>query len=408
MSGHHHIERQQLILEAPGLLPAQAGGWYGRLRDLQESVILPVIERQMDLAAADGEDIVIPRLEVTIEVSDLEKLTEGFGHRLETFFANAIRTAVTSSEQKTKNGGLFLLALRYYLRNGNLRGRYADPVLFREALSEWLATASVAELRSLLPRRRVDLSVFLGRGARVPRAFLEQCWSALLTLVSDVGGVVRTTVEPVTTDPVVWSEYLQVAGYLPAKPTAFGSLAEQSQGLVMAEPAALSLEEEASFYPPNAGIVLLHPYLGHLLETVACSVRKNDANSLGRAATLLHYTVFGDTEVEEWDVALTKLLLGLEPEELLLPAHQLSEEDREAADELLVGIIGHWTALKGTSIAGLREGFLQRPSKLSRTGESWRLTVEQRPHDLLLDRLPWNLSLVKTPWMNHLLKVDWV
>ncbi|MEM9259807.1 MAG: contractile injection system tape measure protein, partial [Bacteroidota bacterium] len=205
MSGHHHIERQQLILEAPGLLPAQAGGWYDRLRDLQQSVILPVIERQMDLAEVDGRDIVIPRLEVTIEVSDLEKITDGFGDRLETFFANAIRTAVASSSHKVEDGGLLLATFRHYLRSGNLQGRYADSGLFQEALREWLVTASASDLQDFLPRSHVALSAFLGRGAQVPRAFLEQCWSALLALVSDAEEVVPTTVEPVSTNPTVWS-----------------------------------------------------------------------------------------------------------------------------------------------------------------------------------------------------------
>ena len=85
----------------------------------------------------------------------------------------------------------------------------------------------------------------------------------------------------------------------------------------------------------------------------------------------------------------------------------LSEADAAEAESLLRAAIGHWTALGQASPAALRETFLQRPGRLGRVAEGWRLEVERRGTDVLLDRLPWGLGAVRLPWMPHPLFVDW-
>ena len=44
---------------------------------------------------------------------------------------------------------------------------------------------------------------------------------------------------------------------------------------------------------------------------------------------------------------------------------------------------------------------------LVREDEGWRLDVERRGVDVLLDRLPWALSRAQTPFMAAPLTVDW-
>ena len=85
----------------------------------------------------------------------------------------------------------------------------------------------------------------------------------------------------------------------------------------------------------------------------------------------------------------------------------ITKEEKKEANNLLQAVIEHWGALGGTSPDGLREGFLTRQGKLEKEQTGWRLYVEQKTLDILLDRLPWNLSLIKLPWMKELLKVEW-
>jgi hypothetical protein len=70
-------------------------------------------------------------------------------------------------------------------------------------------------------------------------------------------------------------------------------------------------------------------------------------------------------------------------------------------------MIQHWKILGSTSVAGLRETFLQREGQLTRRDDHWQLLVEPRPFDMLLDQLPWGYSTVKFPWMQQVMHVDW-
>jgi len=70
-------------------------------------------------------------------------------------------------------------------------------------------------------------------------------------------------------------------------------------------------------------------------------------------------------------------------------------------------VISHWSALKATSVPGLRTSFIERPGLLRQIDGGWRLHVERRPYDLLLERIPWSFSLVRLPWMDRPLFVEW-
>ena len=70
-------------------------------------------------------------------------------------------------------------------------------------------------------------------------------------------------------------------------------------------------------------------------------------------------------------------------------------------------MIANWKVLGNTSVAGLRESFLQRGGSLKRHDEAWRLQVEPRAFDMLLDQLPWGYSTIKHPWMERVIHVDW-
>lgn len=160
----------------------------------------------------------------------------------------------------------------------------------------------------------------------------------------------------------------------------------------------------------SAGAVLLHPFLAGLFKAVGL-LDKNGAfssdDAASRAVLLIHFAAIGECEAAEPDLALAKLLCGLDIASLVPRAFEATELERSETDAMLRAAIAHWGALGDASPTALRETFLKRPGRLRREGEDWRLTIERLGVDVLIDRLPWAISLVKTPFMARPLKVDW-
>ena len=96
----------------------------------------------------------------------------------------------------------------------------------------------------------------------------------------------------------------------------------------------------------------------------------------------------------------------MEPEDNVTIVTPLPETFIKEANELLLSIIEHWSILKNTSVEGLRQSFLQRDGKLTFFNNEWRLQVEQKSYDMLLQHLPWNRGLIRLPWMKHLLRTE--
>jgi hypothetical protein len=67
----------------------------------------------------------------------------------------------------------------------------------------------------------------------------------------------------------------------------------------------------------------------------------------------------------------------------------------------------NWQSLGNTSIAGLRESFLQREGRLLWNDDAWSLSVSAAAYDMLLDTLPWSLSAIRLGWMKQVLHVQW-
>src|SRR4051812_28871811 len=158
-----------------------------------------------------------------------------------------------------------------------------------------------------------------------------------------------------------------------------------------------------------AGLVLLHPFLPRLFESVGL-LRDGDVpwTELPRAAALLHWLATGRHEAHEFEIGFIKVLLGRRPEEpLLVDGDRLTAADREEGEALLQAAIQHWRALKGTTPAGLRASFLQRGGLLREDDAGWRLHVEPAAFDLLLDHLPWGIGVIKLPWTTRPIFIEW-
>jgi hypothetical protein len=164
-------------------------------------------------------------------------------------------------------------------------------------------------------------------------------------------------------------------------------------------------------YPLDAaGLVLIHPFVGELMK--ACGLLNENGSFRGdvereRGPLLLYLAATGNSAAAEPDLLLAKLFLGQDPGAAVPRSIEPSPGELHEIDGMLKSVITHWAALGNTSPAALRETFLARSGRLSRTGEDWRLRVEPRGVDVLIDRLPWAIGFALTPFMARPIRVEW-
>jgi hypothetical protein len=181
-----------------------------------------------------------------------------------------------------------------------------------------------------------------------------------------------------------------------------------------AAPAVAGGGDGEPVYVANAGLVLASPFIPHLFERLHLleadeggRPRMRDHEAATRGVHLLQYLVDGSTHAPEPELTLNKLLCGLELAEPVGRSITLTDAERALCDSLLAAIIAGWPALGGTSPAGLRETFLQREGRLERADEAWRLTVQRKTLDVLVDQVPWTVKTVFHRWMPEPLRVTW-
>lgn len=197
---------------------------------------------------------------------------------------------------------------------------------------------------------------------------------------------------------------LERGGGVEAESARAGALREKAAALARMED-----EEEAGLWAPNAGVILLHPFLPRFFAALGLlegpSFRSPEDQVM--AARLIHYLATGAHDAAEPDLRLARVLVAAAPDLPILPGGPLPERFVNEAEALLAAVIGHWKKLGSTSIAGLREAFLTRPGVLKGKPEQRRLLIEQRGVDMLLGALPWSLAMVVFPWMRGAIGVDW-
>ncbi|MFL5382005.1 MAG: contractile injection system tape measure protein [Longimicrobiaceae bacterium] len=173
-------------------------------------------------------------------------------------------------------------------------------------------------------------------------------------------------------------------------------------------------EEGEPIYVANAGLVLAGAFLPHLFaglellgEDQEGRPRLRDADAVSRAVHLLQYLVDGSTDTPEPLLVLNKLLCGVAVETPVERAIDPEARERELCDRLLAALLASWPPLANTSVEGLRQTFLQREGRLERAPGGWRLTVQRKTVDVLLDEAAWPRSVVDHRWMPEPLYVSW-
>jgi hypothetical protein len=158
----------------------------------------------------------------------------------------------------------------------------------------------------------------------------------------------------------------------------------------------------------NAGLVLLHPFLKYFFEGLG--LMKNDSfideYSNFKAVHLLHFLVTQQEDHPEHELALNKILCGLNVTDPVPLSVDLSTEEKEECEYLLLAVLDQWKALKTRSTESLRETFLKREGMLTYQS-GWTLKVERNTFDILLEKLPWGFSLIKLSWNPEIIYVEW-
>ena len=180
--------------------------------------------------------------------------------------------------------------------------------------------------------------------------------------------------------------------------------------LMRPSPLPPELRPEAATYIANAGLVLVWPFLTALFERLGYVAERQfqGIEQTTRAAYLLQFLATGEEQPPEHLLALNKLLCGVGRTLPLMRELPLIAAEKATGESLLGAVIARWgDVLKNTSLAGLRETFLQRPGKLVWADDRVTLTVETKTLDILLDQRPWSIALIKLPWMALPLYVTW-
>ncbi|MBA4408101.1 MAG: contractile injection system tape measure protein [Bacteroidota bacterium] len=162
-------------------------------------------------------------------------------------------------------------------------------------------------------------------------------------------------------------------------------------------------------YIQNAGLILLHPFFWNFFTNTQCTDGKSGLlpEKTSLAIHLLHYLATGQEQEMEYKLTFEKFLCGVPLNSPVSRKIKFSDSEKKECNELLKSVIGYWTALKNTSPDGLRQMFLQRDGKLDLHEFPYRLFVERKAQDVLLEKLEWNISIVKLPWIKELLFVEW-
>jgi hypothetical protein len=168
-------------------------------------------------------------------------------------------------------------------------------------------------------------------------------------------------------------------------------------------------QENDQIWVQNAGLILLHPFLKQFFMATGISGMQGNplSENLDLAVHSLHFLATGDENAFEGNLVFEKFLCGVPLKMPVLRESLLSEPIKKEAIKLLEEVVRYWPELKNTSAEGLRQMFIQRDGKLIQEDTKYKLIVEHKAQDLLLERLNWNIAVIKLPWISKILFTEW-
>jgi hypothetical protein len=159
----------------------------------------------------------------------------------------------------------------------------------------------------------------------------------------------------------------------------------------------------------NAGLILLHPFLKPFFASCEITGKHGilSPENFDLAVQTLHFLATGNEDVFEGNLLFEKFLCGVPLKMPVQKKSLLTETIKTEANFLLEEVVRYWPALKNTSADGLREAFIQRDGKLFQEDTKYKLIVERKAQDVLLEKLSWNISVIKLPWISKILFTEW-
>lgn len=191
---------------------------------------------------------------------------------------------------------------------------------------------------------------------------------------------------------------------IPSEKSGKSGQSEKAAGLAWMSPG--STEE---FHIINAGLVLVAPFFGSVFKTLGYLGKDGDFISEDCRVRAVHFSQFlvtGEQHPPECGLMLNKVLCNMDVEVPLERFIELTEDELEAAGEVLDSALEHWTVLKRTTVPVFQRTFLQHEGILNRES-TWLLRIERTSVDVLIDTVPWTISIIKHPWMKQPLMVEW-
>jgi hypothetical protein len=197
--------------------------------------------------------------------------------------------------------------------------------------------------------------------------------------------------------------------YAPAPADAAAQVVPALRAIVGGAQGAATVEDDGLRMVRAAGLVLVGPFLPMLFERLELTERGRfrGPGAAERGVAVLQAVAHGVGPAPPDERPLERLICGVPWERRLPPPAPLDRPAVGLIEGLLASVIERWSAIGGTSVAGLREAFLQREGLLRRVEAGWTLEVQPRAFDMLLDRLPWSIAVLKLGWMSGPMYVKW-
>jgi hypothetical protein len=395
-----------------------------------------MLSERLDRVVPDDVVVTIPRLEIDVDATDelsfqkdlIEKLVcriqelpsvtsnvvrfqrEEYVRQMALFFLeNGFYPVTTSSGTALRvreflHGQMNVMDTIFWKAFVNLTGKAP------QALSRLIQQLGLQASRQILVRliREYDQSA-------ITEAWIESCWTGQGLKASDL------SIDRKVSEEKVWWYLLQNPQHsaLRSQAAFAGVFAQILNGERPSDAVSVTIKptekqkEQNEFYLENAGLVLLGPFLPQLFAGLGwmaynCWV---DDSKPHLAVRLLSYLANGVAALEGWenDWVLPKILCGVPLETVIFHEPILTQQDLDTGDDMLAAVAGFWKVLKSISPEGLRAMFLSRAGKLTYPdgGQGWRLQVERKAQDILLDHIPWGFGVTRLPWINEMVFVEW-
>lgn len=187
------------------------------------------------------------------------------------------------------------------------------------------------------------------------------------------------------------------------------SISSEIQPPQETKPEPFFKEENNHVWVQNAGLILLHPFLKQFFTAPGITGKQGNLSpeNFDLAVMSMHFLATGDEDVFEGNLIMEKFLCGVPLKMPIQKQSLLTDLIKNEANELLIEVVRHWPALKNTSADGLRQMFIQRDGKLFQEDDKYKLIVERKAQDVLLESLSWNIAVIKLPWISNILFTEW-